>query len=267
MVKTALPSGKVVMIDKAKLPQQSNQEMKHVSQTTLEVVRPKRPQSEAQKANTLRLVALAKQRALERRGITEIDQDNIPSKDQIPEDKELVYIKTKKASTRNAQSPKGDIAYGKDIEVPKTPKAPIHKEDPFPQQLPLERQNGYYNNYNNNHQYYPQQYRLRSEPEGLYYPYQNERAVQQFYMPQPPQYIPVPFVQEKTGKKPKVKKSKTYYDTSEADTEEQETEPDTDYEIERLQKKIEKKASVVEKLNKIQPQPYNNNKLKTSGVF
>jgi hypothetical protein len=262
MVKTALPSGKVVLIDKAKVPLQSVPEMKQVSQTTLEVVRPKKPQSEAQKANTLRLVALAKQRALERRGITEIDQNNIPSKDQIPEDKELVYIKTKKASTRK---------------VPDAPMSKIKEEHmqmkveptyPFPPPPKLERQDGYYPYQNE---------RSVHGPQGMYYPYQNERAVQPFYpqygynMPPPPQYIPVPVPVKKqkseaTRSKKQSKKSKTYYDTSEADTEdtEQETEPDTDYEIEKLQKKIEKKASVVERLNNIQSQPQ---KLKNSGVF
>jgi len=103
MVKTQLPSGKVVLINKESIPIKA--EFKQVSQTTLEQARPKRVQSEAQKANTTRLVALAKQRALERRGITEIDQNNIPKKEDIPEGKELVYIKQKKASTQKPKAP------------------------------------------------------------------------------------------------------------------------------------------------------------------
>jgi hypothetical protein len=96
-----LPQGVVVMMDKSKIPQPEVPQIPKLSQTALDSVqKPKRVQTEAQKANLARLVALNKQRALDRRGITELDQTNLPKQEDIPEDKQLVYIKPKKASTR-----------------------------------------------------------------------------------------------------------------------------------------------------------------------
>jgi hypothetical protein len=135
----------------------------------------------------------------------------------------------------------------------------LEEEKDFPPQPKLQRQNGYSEAYTPKGLYYPPQ------QQGLYYPPNHQFQYNEAYTPnglypQYAQYVPIPVpvkeriaIAQKDRRKSVSKPKKSYYDSSEADTEEQ-TEPDTDFEIERLQKKIEKKVKVVEKLNNLQSQ-------------
>ncbi len=214
----SIPSGVVVLMDKSKLPKQEQPTIKKLSQTSIDSVqKPKRVQSEAQKANLARLVALNKQRALERRGITEVDQSNIPSAEEIPEDKELVYIKPKKPSTR------------------------LPKSNPV-----LERQNAYMVDVKAEKVKFG--YRpngAQSEQSSRYRPNGAQSEQSSRYPPPPPPPRPTKPSRPKSKKQPV-----SYYEETSEDEEktETETETDTDTEINRYSKKVQKRTSVLSKI-------------------
>jgi hypothetical protein len=205
MVKSkVIPHGQVVLVDKQTVP-----EYKVVSQTVLEnKTKQKREMSELQKANIERLVALNKQRALERRGIQTIPQDKNPSEIEIPDGKELVYIKPKKQSKVSNKLSNDSNDSNDSNELP--------NESPK-----LMRQNGYYVNTQA-----PPVYMLA-------------------YPPPPPPPRPTKPSRPKSKKQPV-----SYYEETSEDEEktETETETDTDTEINRYSKKVQKRTSVLSKI-------------------
>lgn len=207
-----LPSGQVVLVDKDKIEEKVP--YKVLSQTNLIETKQKRPQSEAQKANTKRLVELMKARALERRGITTLPDNKIP--DEIPPGKELVYIKPKKASTRvdlvkEVKEVKEDTSnklYG----VVESDKNSLLSPMPPPQVNPYA---------------YPYMYAYPPPP------------------PPPRPTKPTKPTRPRAGGK---KKESFYEETSNDEEETTETETDTDTEINRYSKKVAKRTSALSKI-------------------
>ena len=87
-----LITDQTIAIDKDKIPE--------IAPSTLMKIRPKRELSDKQKENLAKLIEKNKERALQRRGITKVEESEIGN---IPDNKLLVKVKAKRAYTTGKQ--------------------------------------------------------------------------------------------------------------------------------------------------------------------